>query len=99
MPAKSNQSVDKLKILTSSEAPELVTVIEEAFGADASASINSSVMMAASPVLRYPKSHGARGLLNAISTNKNGCTQAQPNGYKLVVEPGHHGRLIIFHHF
>ena len=49
MSEKINQIVEELKTLTLLEASELVTAIEETFGVDASANINSGVMMAAAP--------------------------------------------------
>lgn len=49
MSDKINQIIEELKTLTLLEASELVTAIEETFGVDASANINSGVMMAAAP--------------------------------------------------
>lgn len=49
MSDKINQIVEELKTLTLLEASELVTAIEETFGVDASASVNSNVMMSAAP--------------------------------------------------
>jgi large subunit ribosomal protein L7/L12 len=49
MSDKINQIIEELKTLTLLEASELVTAIEETFGVDASASINSGVMLAAAP--------------------------------------------------
>ena len=47
MSDKINQIVEELKTLTLLEASELVTAIEETFGVDASANVNSGVIMAA----------------------------------------------------
>ena len=49
MSDKITQIVEELKTLTLLEASELVTAIEETFGVDASASVNSNVMMSAAP--------------------------------------------------
>jgi len=49
MSEKINQIVEELKTLTLLEASELVTLIEDTFGVDASASAGGAMMMAAAP--------------------------------------------------